>query len=227
MSSTKPIYSITPFTLLDYPEKTACILWFAGCNMKCLFCYNPHIVYGKGKVSIEEVMAFLATRKGLLDGVVFSGGECTLHPSVVEVARRIKQEGFLVKIDTNGSHPERIALLLEQNLLDYVALDFKSPVFKFKDITRSSLFNKFESTLELLLTKDIPFEIRTTYHQDLLNPADLLNMKNYLENKGYNRPYFIQPFVNNVPTLGNTGPSNPYTLFKIFDEEGIPVLIRD
>jgi pyruvate formate lyase activating enzyme len=95
--ATKPVYSITPFTLLDYPHKTACILWFAGCNMKCVYCYNPDIVFGKGKISISEVLNFLNRRKSLLDGVVLSGGECTSHKNIRQLLQEIKKLGFLVK----------------------------------------------------------------------------------------------------------------------------------
>ncbi|HJR99561.1 MAG TPA: 4Fe-4S cluster-binding domain-containing protein, partial [Flavobacterium sp.] len=75
----KIISNITPFTLLDYPDKSSCILWYAGCNMRCLYCYNPEIVLGKGTISFSEVLLFLKTRIGLLNAVVFSGGECLIH----------------------------------------------------------------------------------------------------------------------------------------------------
>ena len=75
-----PLYSLTPFTTLDYPDKTACIAWFAGCNMRCAYCYNVPIVTGAGQISYAEFIKFLDKRKGKLSGVVFSGGECTLAP---------------------------------------------------------------------------------------------------------------------------------------------------
>ena len=87
----KPIYSITPFTLLDYPHKAACIIWFAGCNMRCLYCYNPDIVLGKGKLSFQEALNFLKTRINLLDGVVLSGGECTSHKNIKVLLQEIKK----------------------------------------------------------------------------------------------------------------------------------------
>ena len=142
----KPIYSLTPFTLLDYPHKSACILWFAGCNMRCLYCYNPEIVQGKGRLSFEKILAFLNSRKNLLDAVVFSGGECLLHKKSLSLIEEIKKMGFLVKIDTNGSSPDRMRKLLEKNLVDYVALDFKAPKSKFESITKSDLFVPFEET---------------------------------------------------------------------------------
>ena len=108
---TKAIYSITPFTLLDYPNKTACVLWFAGCNMRCVYCYNPDIVLGRGKIDFNEVILFLQKRKLLLDGVVFSGGECTIHKGIELYLEKIKQMGFAVKIDTHGSSPSVIKKL--------------------------------------------------------------------------------------------------------------------
>ena len=83
-SAKKIVHSITAFTLLDYPDQTACILWFAGCNMKCSYCYNPEIVFGKGSYSIPEIISFLEKRRGLLDAVVFSGGECLLHKETID-----------------------------------------------------------------------------------------------------------------------------------------------
>lgn len=105
MNDKKLIHSITPFTLLDYPDRTACILWFAGCNMKCSYCYNPEVIFGKGKYSLSEITSFLNQRMQLLDGVVLSGGECLLYPDVIDIMRELKQLGFLIKVDTNGSMP--------------------------------------------------------------------------------------------------------------------------
>jgi len=146
----KPIYSITPFTLLDYPDKTACILWFAGCNMRCLYCYNPDIVLGKGKLTFQDVFTFVEKRKKLLDGVVLSGGECTLHPHIDWLMKELKNRGLKVKIDTNGSRPTVLNKLLSENLIDYVALDFKALKNNYYDITKSTLFNKFKASLNLL-----------------------------------------------------------------------------
>lgn len=197
----KPIYSITPFTLLDYPDKTACILWFAGCNMRCLYCYNPDIVLGKGKLSFQEALKFLKTRVNLLDGVVLSGGECTSHKSIVKLIIEIKKMGLLIKVDTNGSNPDIIELLLKEKLLDYVALDFKAPIDKFKSITNSDLYSDFISSLKLLISSSIPFEVRTTIHSSLLIQNDIQQMIDVLEKFNYKGVYYIQNFVNNTKTL--------------------------
>ena len=143
VSASTPIYSITPFTLLDYPHQSACILWFAGCNMRCLYCYNPEIVLGKGKLTFQHALDFLHTRKNLLDAVVFSGGECLLHKNCLEFIATVKKMGFLVKIDTNGSKPKVLQALLQQKTIDYVALDFKSLPNTFEKISSSEACKQF------------------------------------------------------------------------------------
>ena len=211
-----PIYSITPFTLLDYAHKSACILWFAGCNMRCLYCYNPEIVRGKGSIPFEKVITFLQTRKNLLDAVVFSGGECLLHKNILELITEVKKMGFLVKIDTNGSKPTILKELIEKQLIDYVALDFKALPSHFEKITQSELFQPFEKSLHLLLKSPIKFEVRTTVHSDLIDEKEARMMVRYLENNNYTGNYYIQYFKNDVETLGNLGYStrnlNPETL---------------
>lgn len=201
MSKGKPIYDITPFTLLDYPNKTACIVWYAGCNMRCGYCYNPDIVLGKGKISIEEVLRFLQSRKGLLDGVVMSGGECTMHPSLTDFALEVKALGMQVKIDTNGSRPKVLEKLYENGTLDYVALDFKATPQKFQSITKSNLFTPFEKSLSFLIENSIPFEVRTTIHSEQLKAEDILSMRQFLESAGYNGNYYLQHFTNNSKTI--------------------------
>lgn len=206
-SHANAIYSVTPFTLLDYPNKTACILWFAGCNMKCIYCYNPDIVFGKGKIDFSEVLLFLQKRKQLLDGVVFSGGECTLHKDIESYIEKIKQMGFAVKIDTNGSSPKVIEQLLQKKLIDYVALDFKATLNKFEQITQSKLFNCFQETLRILNKSNTSFEVRTTVHSDLHFNSDIQKMIHYLESENYKGTYFLQQFVNNTDTVGKINSS--------------------
>jgi len=197
----KTICNITPFTLLDYPHKSACILWYAGCNMRCLYCYNPEIVLGKGTISFTEVISFLKKRIGLLNAVVFSGGECLIHKNILEQIELVKKMGFLVKIDTNGSSPKVLKKLLELNLIDYVALDFKALPNKFETITKSNLFSDFEATFELLKSSKLAYEIRTTYHSELCTNDGLIKMQNYLEKNGYLGNFYVQNYINGSETL--------------------------
>ena len=197
----KPIYNITPFTLLDYPNHSACIFWYAGCNMRCSYCYNPEIVLGKGKITFPEAISFLKTRQGLLDAVVFSGGECLMHKNSMAQISEIKKLGFLIKIDTNGSKPDVLKQLIAENLIDYVALDFKAVPNKFHQITQSDLFPEFEQSLDILLQSDIQFEVRTTYHSELISEEEMNQMVGYLDSKKYTGNYYIQSYRNNVTTL--------------------------
>jgi pyruvate formate lyase activating enzyme len=120
---------------------------------------------------------------------------------VVSLIAEVKKMGFLVKIDTNGSSPEVMQQLLNQKLIDYIALDFKALKSKFRSNTQSDLYKPFEKTLDLILKAEIPFEVRTTYHSELLSEADLQEMIHFLESKNYTGNYYIQYFKNNVETL--------------------------
>jgi pyruvate formate lyase activating enzyme len=221
----KPVSNITPFTLLDYPDKSACILWYSGCNMRCLYCYNPEIVFGKGKFSFPEMISFLETRKGLLDAVVFSGGECLIHKNIVEQIRTVKEMGFLVKVDTNGSSPKVLSELLDENLLDYIALDFKSNKESFQAITQSDLFERFEKSFQLLLESDITFEVRTTYHSELIAREELKEMIDYLKYNEYTGTYYIQYFRNHVETIEKL-PDSRNHLENLPQTEDLKIVIR-
>ena len=223
----KPICNITPFTLLDYPDKSACILWYTGCNMRCLYCYNPKIVLGKGAISFSETISFLKKRKGLLDAVVFSGGECLIHKNIIEQVKEVKALGFLVKIDTNGSNSKVVKQLIHDNLIDYVALDFKALKPNYNAITKSNLFDEFENSFELLLASTIPFEVRTTYHSELISDVELNEMIHFLEYKEYKGNYYIQYFKNNVETLGNLSSSLKINSSRIENLPNIKVVFRN
>ncbi len=201
--NTKVIYDITKFTHLDYPEHLACIVWFSGCNMRCDYCYNKDIVFAKnGVYSYSNVLEFLKRRINLLDSVVLSGGEATTH-KLVEFCKSIKELGFLIKLDTNGTNYNSIEELLRLNLLDFVALDYKAPKEKFTQITYSNKYNEFSKTLDLLIHSNIKFEVRTTLHNDLLNVDDINAIISDLKKRGYRSNYYIQKFLDTGENIGN------------------------
>ena len=200
-----PITSITPFTFQDYPEHTACILWFSGCNMACSYCHNPELVKGDlAKLPPQQVTEFLESRKGLLEGVVLSGGECMMSAQLPEFARYLKSLGFKVKVDTNGTNPDMLEEMLGENLIDYVALDYKAPPDLFQSITGFDGYALFERSLRLLIASGIPLEIRTTVHADLLDEEDVNIIIRRLEETGFKGTYYLQNFRSGK-TLKNIG----------------------
>ena len=201
-----PITSLTPFTFQDYPERTACILWFSGCNMACGYCHNPELVKGElRRLPSERIERFLEARRGRLEGVVLSGGECTLSPALPDLARYLKAMGFLVKVDTNGTCPDRLACLLDEGLADFVALDFKAPRAKFAAITGLDGWVAFRRSLRVVAAAGVAREVRTTVHADLLDRQDIETIIRDLEAVGYCGRYIVQNFRAGR-TLGGLAP---------------------
>ena len=195
--------------------------------MKCLFCYNPGIVNGKGVYSFQYVLDFLDKRRGLLDGVVLSGGECTLHKKIIAFSREIKKRGFKIKLDTNGLKPEVIKALIDEELIDFIALDFKALPNDFYKITKSTSFQKFEETLDLLIDLKFNFEVRTTIHSELIKKDQLQKMIVFLEQKRYSSEYYLQPFRNNVETLEKLTGSRIEHELKMLKSSIFPIVWRD
>ena len=209
------IHSITKFTTTDYKDHLSCVVWFTSCNMRCLYCYNPEIVKAKeGNHSLDELYSFLKKRVGLLDAVVLSGGEATFH-NLIEICKEIKSLGFNIKLDTNGSDPKQLKNLLDEKLIDYVALDFKATKEKYKDITKSSLYDEFIQSLTLLTKSYCKFEVRTTLHNDLLDVNDINQMQKILIENNYTDNFYIQKFLE-VENLSNLENSQ-----KLFDTKNL------
>ncbi|SMC08573.1 anaerobic ribonucleoside-triphosphate reductase activating protein [Nitratiruptor tergarcus] len=195
------IYDLTSFTLLDFPDTPAAILWLAGCNMRCPYCHNPDIVYGKNEKDFNAVVQFLKKRRGLLEGVVISGGEPTIHKDIETICATIKDLGYKIKLDTNGSLPQVLEQLLAKDLLDFIAIDFKAPKSKFLAITKSKSYENLIESLHLLNRYRIPYQVRTTVHTDLLDERDIEEIIALLEQIGYTKTYYIQNFINLGKTL--------------------------
>jgi len=204
----KIVYDLTPFSHLDFPNHLSCIVWMAGCNMRCDYCYNKDIVFSKeGKLSFDEVLFFLKKRVGLLDAVVLSGGEATQH-NLIPFCKEVKKLGYKIKLDTNGTNYEQLKSLIEFNLLDYIALDYKAPQQKFKEITHSNQFDIFSKSLDFLIKSGIDFEVRTTVHNDLLSENDINKIISDLVKRGYDKKYYIQEFQEFGENIGNISQSS-------------------
>ena len=199
----KVIYDLTSFTHLDYTNHLSCIVWFSGCNMRCDYCYNKDIVFAKdGKYSYNDILEFLKTRVNLLEAVVLSGGEASSY-ELVPFCRKIKELGFKIKLDTNGTNFLHIKELIELNLLDFIALDYKAPKAKFTQITHSSKFDDFSKSLDFLIASEMDFEARTTVHGDLLSSDDINEIIADLKERGYKNRYYIQEFLDTQKNIGD------------------------
>ena len=215
----KALYDITPFTALDYPDHLATVFWFAKCNMRCVYCYNKDIVFGEGKISQEEALAFLDSRVGLLEAVVLSGGEATLYDDLVSFCQKIKQKKFKIKLDTNGINFEKVHTLVENDLVDYIALDYKAPKEKYFELTKDKHFDSFSKTLNFLIRKQFPFEVRTTVHSDLLRVEEINRIIKDLLKRGYRGTYYLQPFVFTEHTIGRVKKEkNPFDISRLSND---------
>jgi pyruvate formate lyase activating enzyme len=178
------IAGLQKMTLLDYPGKVACTLFLQGCNFRCPFCHNSGLLSGAGEegLSKEEFLQFLSKRRGILDGVCVTGGEPTLQPGLEELLRQIKSLGFAVKLDTNGSRPAVLKRLVEEKLVDYVAMDVKNGPDAYGTTVGVPALNlePIEESLRFLLQGNVAYELRTTVVAQLHDEASVQQMGQWL-----------------------------------------------
>ena len=211
----KIVYNITKFTTTDYVGHLSCIIWFVSCNFRRLYCYNDNIVYTKeGNYTQNYILDFLKTRIGLLDSVVLSGGEATVH-NVIPICKEIKKLGFKIKLDTNATNLPQIKKLIELNLLDYIAIDFKAPKHKFKEIVGVDMYDNTIKTIQYLISIDFTFELRTTINKSLLDENDINSMIETISNLGYKNIYYLQNFLETSSNIGNISKSSNIDKSKI------------
>jgi len=223
----KILYDITKFTALDFEDHLSAVLWFGGCNMRCPYCHNSDIVFGKNSIQKDEAIKFLKSRVGKLEAVVFSGGECTLYKELPTLAYEIKEFGFKIKIDTNGTKPSIIKEMVEKNLIDFISLDFKAPKQKYKQITSNDDFDNFYETLTYLIDKKQDFEVRTTVHTDILDENDINSIIKELNSLGYKGKYYIQNYIHQEKILGDLKEQTKKLDISKIDEDLIPVDFRN
>jgi len=203
---------IQKLTLIDYPGKIATTLFVYGCNFKCRFCYNSDLVLSnpntnKSFLSEEEIFSFLEERKGFLEGVVLCGGEPTIYPDLPDFTEKIKQMGYKVKLDTNGSNPEMLHYLIKKKLIDYVAMDIKAPKDKYPKVVQCKVsIEKIEKSITLLKESNLDYEFRTTVVPTLLEKDDIIQIAKWLKGA---KKYVLQQFQpgNTVdPSFSNIKP---------------------
>ena len=182
-------------SLIDYPGEIAAVIFTQGCNFRCPYCHNPELVdsskFGT-PLDNDKVLDFLEFRKGLLDGVVITGGEPTIHPDLPEFLTKIKALGYSIKLDTNGTNPNMIRRVIDLGLVDYIAMDFKAPLGKYQEVVRVHVnIQDIYESVEIIKNSNIKYEFRTTIVKQLLTPLDIQNIKAEI---GSGEKYCIQEF---------------------------------
>jgi anaerobic ribonucleoside-triphosphate reductase activating protein len=197
LQRTPRVGGIVPFTTTDFPGRLAAVVFLQGCPWRCGYCHNPHLIAAAGAGAPHRgdwagVLRWLATRRGLLDAVVFSGGEPTAQPAIVDAVRDVRALGYEVALHTAGAYPRRLATLLGD--VAWVGLDVKAPLGDYARVTgvASSGVLAFES-LDALVASGVAFEVRTTVHPSLTPPAALRALARELAARGVSR-WVLQPF---------------------------------
>ncbi len=181
-------------SLIDYPKKIAAIVFTHGCNFRCHYCHNPELVTGAEKIADENaILDFLDTRKGKLDGIVVTGGEPCLQKDLPDFLEKLKDKGFDVKLDTNGSRFDMLENVVLKGLVDYIAMDIKAPLTKYKKIIDTDIdIAEIENSIDLIMSCGIDYEFRTTVTEALLTVEDFEEIGAAVEGA---KKYFLQNFV--------------------------------
>lgn len=204
------IHGFNKSTLLDYPKHLAATLFVGSCNMRCPFCHNASLVLRPNTQPIipeGEILSYLKKRKNILEGVCITGGEPTLYPDLPVFINKIKEMGFKVKLDTNGTNPAMIKELIDKNQIDYVAMDIKNSLDKYiftagnKDIS----LDKIKESVSLLLSGVVEYEFRTTIVNELHNEDDIKSIGDWIRGA---RAYYLQSYTDSddVISHGLTAP---------------------
>lgn len=209
-------------SFIDFPGRICAVAFTTGCNFRCPFCHNPELVEGTlfpDMFPEQEVLSFLATRRGKLDALSITGGEPCLQPDLVPFMKRVKALGFQVKLDTNGSRPDILAQVMEQGAADYLAMDIKAPLIKYPAVTgRGAFEEEIRASISLIMAGSIPYEFRTTLVDRLHSPDDIREIGRMIKGA---RKYVLQRFVPSKP-LDQT-----YADASTFTEDQIAGLVEE
>ncbi len=193
------IGGLEKLTLIDYPQKLACTLFISGCNFRCPWCYSPELVLPakiKNHPEIEksQVLEFLKKRKSKIEGVVVCGGEPTAEKHLPKLLSEIKEMGFLIKLDTNGSFPDALKNILEEKLVDYIAMDIKAPLLKKRYKEATGVFDdveKIKKSIKIIKESGVDYEFRTTLVRDIHKKEDIERIAKSISGA---KRYYLQNF---------------------------------
>ena len=181
-------------SLVDFDGKLSCTLFTGGCNYKCPFCHNSPLMSMQQTIDFEEILNFLKSRKKMLDAVVITGGEPTLHQNLPIIIKKIKDLGYLIKLDTNGTNPKMLKELIDNKLIDYVAMDIKTSFNNYNLVTNTlnPLIDNVKESLNILKTTNINYELRTTLVKEYHSKDIILEMKELVDGAP---KLFLQKFI--------------------------------
>jgi len=193
-------------SLVDWDRKISSVLFLAGCNMRCPFCYNTTLVLHPEKlptIPFEQIENRLKKSRGWIDGIVITGGEPTIHSDLPNLCQKIKKLDFLVKVDTNGTNPLMIKELVNRKLVEYIAMDIKAPTTKEKyfrvcGVNTENLLEEIKKTIDFLLKSEIEYEFRTTVVPGLHDEQDIGEVCQRIRGC---RKYVIQNYKGDVETI--------------------------
>lgn len=231
------IGGLQKLTLLDYPGKTACIVFLQGCNFRCPYCHNSGLVLidpEEETVSEEEFFKYLKKRQGILDGVVVTGGEPLLHKEIVPFLEKIKELGYSVKLDTNGTNPALLKEVCRNGLIDYVAMDIKHAPDKYEQaigVCRIDM-NKVKESAAFLMEGTIDYEFRTTLVKGIHTYGDMEQMAEWISGS---KKYYLQNFKDSGSLIGTNNQNismdsfteEELTEFKRIAKQNLNVIVRN
>jgi pyruvate formate lyase activating enzyme len=189
-------------SLLDYPGILSAIIWTAGCNFRCPFCYNKQLVLGKTEIISEEtILSFLEKRRDVLEGLSISGGEPLLQEDIVDFTEKVKKLDYLIKIDTNGAFPEKLKELIDKKLVDYVSMDVKAPKEKYDQLAGVKIdISKIEQSIDLIKNEAPDYEFKTTAVPGMLDKKDIVEIAKWLEGS---KQFYLQQFKSDSPLVSS------------------------
>ena len=205
------IHGLQKMTLLDYPGKVACTVFLGGCDMRCPFCHNAELIDGSAPAVMEEeeLLAFLEKRKGLLEGVAVTGGEPLLRPDIIQLAEKIRDLGYPLKLDTNGTHPDRLREMISRGLAAYVAMDIKNSPDRYAQTAGLDMLDlgPVRESVSILMEGNTDYEFRTTTVAELHDADSFREIGKWIRGA---RRYFLQKFTDRdtVPFGGFHAPTD-------------------
>ena len=192
-----PIKGFQKTSLIDYPPYTSSVIFLGGCNFRCGFCHNPDLVLAADSIKnieVEAVLGHLKKKKNWIEGVCVTGGEPTIYPDLVKFLSELKKHGFFVKLDTNGTNPDMLKHLIDNKLVDYIAMDIKAPLDKYEEVIRMNIDEKaLQKSIDIIKNSGIDYEFRTTVIPGLINKEDIQKIGEWLEGS---KRFCIQQFRN-------------------------------